>query len=75
MTTTSESPPDKIIKFGLNRSSEVQRFECSDAMDKIMFVFYPGLPHVHVGVREGILSYVYILILYRGHRKKMAVNA
>ena len=31
-----------------NRSSEIQCFECSDAIeihDGTMFVFYPGLPH------------------------------
>ena len=33
----------------LNGSSEIQRFECADATkirNAIMFVFYPGLPHV-----------------------------
>ena len=33
----------------LNKSLEIQRFECSDAIkiqDGIMFIFYLGLPHV-----------------------------
>jgi len=32
----------------LSRSSELERFECSNAIkirNKIMFDFYPGLPH------------------------------
>ena len=35
----------------LNGSSEIQRFECADAIeirDRIMFVFYPGLPHISI---------------------------
>ena len=33
----------------LNGSSEIMHFQCGDAIeirDGIMFVFYPGLPHV-----------------------------
>ena len=33
----------------LNESSEISHFQCSDAIEicnRIMFVFYPGLPHV-----------------------------
>ena len=36
----------------LSRSSEIQRFERADAIelcDRIMFAFYPGLPHMHIG--------------------------
>ena len=36
-----------------NRSSEIQRYDHRDMIkirDGIMFVFYPGLPHVHVVV-------------------------
>ena len=34
----------------LNRSSKIQRFERADAIeihDRIMYIFYTGLPHVY----------------------------
>ena len=36
----------------LNRTSALQRFECSNAVEicnETMFDFYPGLPHMAVG--------------------------
>ena len=35
----------------LNGSSEIQHFECVDAIeihDGVMFIFYLGLPHIYV---------------------------
>ena len=40
----------------LNGSSMLERFEHSNVIEirnGIMFDFYPGLPHMHVAVREG----------------------
>ena len=42
----------------LNGSSALERFERSNAIDRIMFDFYPGLPHEYVA--NAGLSYFHV---------------
>ena len=53
----------------LNGSADIQRFECSDAIeihDGIMSVFLPGLPHMYA-CRQGNDS-LYLQLLLHGVR-------
>ena len=39
----------------LNGSSEIQCFECADAIkicNRIMFIFYPGMPHMYMLAKQ-----------------------
>ena len=50
----------------LNRISMLERFECSNASkihNRIMFYFYPGLPHYFVNIFSMSISYVADLMM------------